>query len=286
MRRSAAKLLVIAAFTVLAACSAALARGEEHFGNDPVHENNYADWPGLMPTLNHPSRVYRVWVNGNELFYYRGDTAALNDTLAKFTLTGIPVKEVVLRPGPGEAQTFDQTRKVPFRWSLHLLGGLSRQLTILEKGDRVWPKHPVLTVYVDRDLDLANLRIPEGLTVTSLADVKARTREGLKSGDKTVRGWSNGVLTDLDPFDEVSRDAVAAMLKDPDNWVRLNAAGALAQFGKKAQATLPQLREAQATADPELGNGLMRRLRRSNKPRTSPPPKRSTGARRSGSTSF
>jgi len=52
--------------------------GEEHFGNAALNEANFQDWPGIMPLVNHPSRVYHSWVNGNEHFYYRGDTPALN----------------------------------------------------------------------------------------------------------------------------------------------------------------------------------------------------------------
>ena len=60
------------------------ALGFEDFGNEPLSELNYRDWPGVMPLLKLPSWVYHAWCNGSEHFYYRGDTAALNDTLRKF----------------------------------------------------------------------------------------------------------------------------------------------------------------------------------------------------------
>jgi hypothetical protein len=236
-------------------CAGAWARGEERYGNEPLHEGNYTEWPGIMPVVNHPSRVYRSWVNGNEHFYYRGDTAALNEILRKFAA----VKgDVVLRPGPGEAGTFDPSRKIPFTWRLQLIGGIARHLLTLEGAAKVWNPQPELSIYAGGDIDLDKLVIPRELAVLSLADVKKRVREGLKSSDKTVRGWTNGALAELDPYDAESRDAIAAMLKDKDNWVRLNAAGALGKFGKTAQPALPLLRSALETDDAPLKTGVQK----------------------------
>ena len=44
--------------------------GFEHVGNAPLNAVNYREWKGVMPVVNHPSRVYHTWVNGNEHFYY------------------------------------------------------------------------------------------------------------------------------------------------------------------------------------------------------------------------
>ena len=64
-----------------------------------------------MPVVNHTSRVYHTWVNGNEHFYYQGNLDALNDTLRKFAQEKA-VREVVLRPGPGMTTSFDRTKKI------------------------------------------------------------------------------------------------------------------------------------------------------------------------------
>jgi len=243
MRSPLVKRAILMVLALAACCGAAWALGEETFGNAPLTDANYKDWPGIMPVVNHPSRVYHVWVNGNEHFYYRGDTAALNDTLRKFAEARSEVREVVLRPGPGEARSFDQTQKIPFGWKLHLIGGIARHVTTLEGGTKVWSPHPRLAVYVGGEVDLEKIEIPKGLTVAPLSQLKQSNRESLKSGDKTVRGWGAGELVALDPYDAESREAVMALLKDPDNWVRLNAVGVLPRFGKAAQPALPTLRE-------------------------------------------
>jgi hypothetical protein len=230
----------------------ALGLGEEEFGNKPLNEANFKDWPGIMPVVNHSSRIYRTWVNGNEHFYYKSDVAGLNDALEKFSAAADSNKEVVVRPGPGVTNTFDQKTKVEFTWSLHLIGGIAKHLTTRDKGDVVWRTNPVLTIYVYRDLDLNAIRIPKGVSVLTLPAVKKRIREALGSEDKTVRGWSLGEMAQLDPYDEQMRDAVASMLRDPDDWVRLNAVHALGRFGAKAKSALPLARSTLASADPRV----------------------------------
>src|SRR5437764_8147461 len=123
MRRFASKRAFLVTLILIACCGAARALGTEDFENAPLNAANYTDWPGIMPVVNHASRVYHWWVNGNEEFYYRGDVAALNDALAKFGEAGSPGREVVLRPGPGVTHSFDGKQQIEFGWDLHLIGG-------------------------------------------------------------------------------------------------------------------------------------------------------------------
>lgn len=250
MKKIALALLLLV--TVLLGTTAARALGMEDFGNAPLSDANYQEWPGVMSTINHPSRVYHWWVNGNEKFFYEGDTAALNDVLRRFATTATERRLVVLRPGPGETQSFDQSKTIRFHWSLHLLGGIAGHLATRPQGEKVWSKHPVLSVFVDDALDLDKLEVPKGITLVPLAELKQANREALKSADKTVRGWGAGVLAELDARDPASLEAIAALLKDPDDWVKLNAAGVLPLFGKPAQSALPALRELVNAKDENL----------------------------------
>ena len=67
-----------------------------------------------------------------------------------------------------------------------------------------------------------------------------------------VRGWGAGELAGLDPYSTENLAAIATLLKDKDDWVRLNAVGALTVFGKKAESVLPALRELVGTKDKNL----------------------------------
>jgi hypothetical protein len=248
------KVVFLLVFLCLAcwAHSEAMALGMEHFGNAPLNEANYREFKGAMPLVNHESRVYHCWVNGNEKFFYRGDTETLNNALRMFAATESKVHEVVLRPAPGVAHSFNRTKVIPFNWSLHIVGGIAQHQTTLDKGSKVWSRHPVMSVYAGGSIDLEKIKIPEGVTVLELSDLSKRCLQGLESTDKTVRGWGAGVLARLDPYNSKSMTAIARLLEDEDNWVRLNAAGALAVFGKKAKSVVPALRACSTTDDERL----------------------------------
>jgi hypothetical protein len=250
--------LVLIGILALAA-TRAWGAGEEQIGNDPLNAASYTQWKGLIDVVNDPHRVYYSWVNGNENFYFAGDTQKLNTALQKFAAADVEVKEVVLRPGPGETQSFDQARKFPFQWHLQIFGGIAAHLITRDQGDQVWNKHPRLTVYVGGDIDLAKLEVPKGLTLLSSDDASARARKGIESKDKTVRGWSAGVIAHHDPFATENLAAIEKLLTDEDDWVRLNAAGAVALYGAKAKSALPELRACLARDD----EGLKQRAKES-----------------------
>ena len=123
----------------------------------------------------------------------------------------------------------------------------------LDKGDQVWNKDPRLTIYVGGDIDLAKLEIPKGVTLLDVPTLSKRVAAGFAaSKDKTVRGWGCGQLAALDHFSADNLQAIAKMLDDEDSWVRLNAAGSLPLFGKKAAPHLPALRECLVSEDKGL----------------------------------
>lgn len=244
--------ILFVALLVLCLSGRAWALGEEDFGNSALNEANFQDWPGIMPLVNHPSRVYHSWVNGNEHFFYQGDIAALNDALRKFAASKSEVHEILLRPAPGEVKTFNGVKTIPYNWNLHIVGGIARHLSTLDQGSKVWSSSPTMTVCVGGGIDLEKIEIPKGVSIVDLTDLSRRYRDSFASKDKTVRGWGTGELAYLDPYDAENMTAIAKMLKDEDEWVKLNAVGVLAVFGKKAESVLPTLREMLSTEDKQL----------------------------------
>ena len=221
-----------------------LALGTEDFGNAPLGDANYHDWKGVMPVINHSGRVYHSWVNGNEHFYYEGDTSALNDALSKFAAIKADVREVIIRPGPGKARTF-HGEEVRCDWLLHIQGGISRHMVSDEKDTNIWDKYPTTTVFVgDTNIELERIELPKGLVILELADLRARYLKGLESDDREVRGYAAYYLAKVDPHNKDNVAAIAKLLDEKDDWVRSMATGALGQFGKEAELALPALRKA------------------------------------------
>jgi len=236
---------------LLLAVSNAWGLGTEQVGNEPFSDANYTDWPNVMPVINDTHRVFQQWVNGNEHFYFAGDTAALNAALKNFAAVKGERLVVVLRPAPGKATSFQKKHTVTYNWNLHLLGGISKHMSTLELGNNVWDPNPHLNVYVGGPIKLEAIKIPSGVEVLEIADLQTRYAKSLASGDQTVRGWACGELARLDPHDAKSMRKIAAKLDDKVDWVKLNAAGALTLFASEAEEVVEKL-QAVKTDDEQL----------------------------------
>lgn len=236
-------LVMTAVFLAIPHEEPALGLGMETIGSDqPVAEQQ--EWAGgVIAVVDLASRVYSCWVNGNENFYYRGDTEELNATLSDFAAVAADVREVVLRPGPGEARTFDGLR-IPCDWRVHVPSGLYLAEAKQEKGTHVFAKHATMTIFVSGgNIELEKLQIPAGVTVLELKDLVERYIAGLKSEDHNVRGHAAYLLGAMDPYVEEIILPLVEMLKDEHEYVRRCAAIGLGRMGARALAALPTLRQ-------------------------------------------
>jgi len=222
--------------------------GQEVVGNEPLPANSeYPD--GLMPVINDRHRVYNSWVNGNEHFYFQGQTDALNEALKQFALVDAPEHEVVLLPGPGKAQRFD-SKPMACDWMLHVVGGIVKSVTGNGDDAGVWDKHPTLTVYASGgSIDLDDIKLPKEITLLTRDDLRKRYLKGLASANNESRASGAMFLVDADPFSTDNATAIKALLNDEDSYVRANAASSLARMGKIAECALPELRECLKKGD-------------------------------------
>ena len=189
--------IVVAIFGQLSAQNV-FALATEEIGNAPISELNYTNWKGIVPLVNDKARVYQVWVNGNENFYFKGNTKALNAALSAFAKVEVKNHVVVLRPGPIERRSIRDKTLIQFNWELHVIGGIAASRATDDIEDLEWQKYPVLTIYIGGDIDLDKLEIPNGVTLHAApgqsddakndesmrkkfeAFVKQRTSEGTK----------------------------------------------------------------------------------------------------------
>lgn len=240
-------LAMIVGFVPAISPRAAFGLGEETIGNTPLSDANYTSWPGIMPLVNDTHRVYHSWVNGHECFYYQGDERALNAALEAFSRLDVERRELAVVPGAKVVKSFDGARRFTAVWHVQLMGGISAHLTTVDRGALVWPRHPRLTICVTESLDLAKLKIPSNIHVVGLETLKTRCREAIaESTDRSVRGWGLGTLAGLDAHDPRSLEFLLERLGDEDAWVRLNAAGAVSNFGALARPKLELLKELHA----------------------------------------
>jgi hypothetical protein len=233
----------ILAALVIVPAPRAYGLGFETSGNEPLHENNYDEWKGIMPVINQQTRVYHSWVNGNEHFYYQDDTKGLNGALQSFAAVDANVREVRLLPGPAQTQTFDR-EPITYNWNLHIMGGISRHEPSREKGTSVFDKYPTITAFIGGNIELDKIRIPDGVTIIQYADLAQRYLEGLKSTDAYVRQRAPYYLAQLGPHHRTTVQAVIELLQDDYSTIRAAAAKALSGFGQDGRAALPLLRQA------------------------------------------
>jgi hypothetical protein len=96
--------------------------------------------------VNLQSRVYSYLVDGpvppirNDYFFYRGNAQAVNEALRRYGRVQDDVRQLILLPGPGQAQSL-RGQPIAFDWRLHVPIGISRGASKRE--------HAVLTVYVN-----------------------------------------------------------------------------------------------------------------------------------------
>lgn len=105
------------------------------------------DWPaGIVELVQHKSRVYSIWVNGNENFYFNASPDEINALIRLFSQTRMRDHEIWLKAGNKQVKSFKKD-KIDYNVNLHLLGGIA-----LHRSRRTASpdtNEPALTVYVD-----------------------------------------------------------------------------------------------------------------------------------------
>ncbi len=234
------------------AASAAFGMATEEVGNDPLPEANYSQWQGtnIMPVINHTSRVYHTWVNGNEHFYYEGDAAALSDFLAKYAFVWVSPKEIVILPGPGGTSTFGGN-PVRYDWRLHLLTGLAaahfdaRPGSEIELGER----NPTLTIFVGSgNFQLKDVKVPAGITLVGPDQLRERYLAALKSDDADLCKQAARALAGLDPSNAENIPVFLKMLAEGGDGAYAAADG-LQKMGASAKTAVPAMREMLSGSD-------------------------------------
>ena len=203
-------------------------------GNKPLSDN-YGAWPGLIDVVNDVSRESWCWVNGDEQFSYRGDTAALNRVLKEFAEVEAKELRVVLRPGPGRLRLLKTADKPASKdpsddaadWDLHIVEGLARGHIQQEQLEAIYDLDPTLTVYVTERIDLNALQIPERIKVVQHADLRERYEDAYDFGDYRVRKQAKQVLERFDaqtPQDGAAAEEFNSRLEAIQKFVRVRQA--------------------------------------------------------------
>jgi hypothetical protein len=159
------------------ATASARALGADH-PKGPITLNDKCP-QGLSELVNRPERVHGYFVNWEDVYFYAGDTKALNEFLDGYAKLPNTVFRVVLHPGPKHARSpWDKAdRDVPVDWQLYT-SPITREE--LEAGKRAGKFHTRVDVYVGGRIQLEELKVPVAVPVESGGEIERFVTEHQK----------------------------------------------------------------------------------------------------------
>lgn len=246
---------LLAAILLLAPTRLAAGAAMEQVGNESLR--GYQNWPGIMPLVNHKSRVYQIWINGGESFYYRGNTRALNSALKSFAAVRSNQLIVILRPGQPNAATLSGV-SIAYDWRLHVDAGIAAAFG---------GAPPTLTVYVGGNVHLDEVVMPLGLTLVGPVQLREGYRRDLDSANQRVVTQAIRNLVELEPDNPDNVPVLVELLSRDDAGVVLAAAHDLSSMGSLAISALPQLenvRDRHTSLNREAIERAIQRIRDAN----------------------
>jgi hypothetical protein len=127
-------------------------------------------WPaGMIEIVRHDSRVYSIWCNGNENFYFKGMPDQIGELIKRYCATRLRDHVIITKKGKGEVRTFHGD-KVDYNVNLHYLGGIALFMT-RDKGEAETCE-PTLTIFVDPAADQTfwkKIALPDSVIVKNEA---------------------------------------------------------------------------------------------------------------------
>lgn len=145
-----------------------LGMATERIGPDTDHPTvAQQDWPkGIVEIPRHSSRVYSIWVNGNETFYFKATVEEINKMLDLFSKARMRDHVVRIQVGNGKARTFGG-EEIEYNLRLQIVAGLVL-FAIREEQREDFPLEPELTILTgDDSAILSRLTWPENVIVQS-----------------------------------------------------------------------------------------------------------------------
>jgi len=144
-------------YMLLGTCNQGYGMATEQIGPDNLHPTvAQQDWPkGIVGIPRHESRVYSIWVNGNENFYFKCKVDEINELLAIFAKARMRDHVVRIQPGVKKASTFGK-EEIEYNVRLQIVAGIVLSFAREKMRDDL-PLEPQLTILTGNDDSLVNL---------------------------------------------------------------------------------------------------------------------------------
>jgi len=162
------QIAIIAAVGILGLWRNSYGMATEQIGPDTSHPTvEQQDWPkGIVGIPRHMSRVYSIWVNGNENFYFKCKVDEINELLDIFAKSRMRDHVVRIEPGVKQATTFGK-EKIEYNVQLQIVAGIVLSFAREKMRDDL-PLEPRLTILTGDDASLVKkLKWPRNVIVES-----------------------------------------------------------------------------------------------------------------------
>jgi hypothetical protein len=191
MRKAA--ILSVVAILALACAMAAFGHAVEYAKGQRVLQPA-PPWPsGVEDLVNRDGRVYGYMINGDDYFFFAGDTGDFNAFVAEYArVENIPLL-LVLHPGKGETGQYgisDSDQKYSFDWQVSVLrwarhSGLADrhpELADIASGEE--PRHVViLDLWLGGQVELDKVKVPLNIQVKSGGEIENFIAARKKAGE-------------------------------------------------------------------------------------------------------
>jgi hypothetical protein len=163
--------------------SLALGLGADH-PPGPVGPASY--WPaGVSELVNRPQRVHGYFVNAEVVFFYAGDTQALNKFLAAYAKLPQTRLEVILHVGKKKARSprDQEDRNIAVDWMLYIAPRDRLQGAPNVDLNDAPATISRVEVWLGRSIDLDKLQVPRNVTVKSAGEIEKFLERHTTAGD-------------------------------------------------------------------------------------------------------
>lgn len=204
--------------SLLCLCGMACGMSSENFGPDSQigHPTTaQPDWAtGIEEVPRHPSRVYSIWGNGGQSFYFKSNPKQINELIDLFSKARLRDHEVFIKTKKPKIQSF---RKIDIDYNAYLkiTGGIARHF--LQEKNPSETLDPVLTIYVDGDAGwVRDLKIPDNIILNS--DIDGIVNKGKRTKPKRAGYYGQLQFKDSPtPIDFISGLRAEITLWEKDN---------------------------------------------------------------------
>lgn len=176
--------LLVAVWVLFCGARASHGMATEQVGPDsaqPHPTTAQPGWPaGIIKLLEHESRVYSIWVNGNENFYFKASQDEINELIQRFSQMRMRDHELRIKVGKKHVKPFDG-EQIAYNVNFHLLEGIALFMTRMGEGPQT--NEPTLTLYLDPADDqvlVDRLTIPDHIIINSEVDLIESKGEATK----------------------------------------------------------------------------------------------------------